>query len=201
MNDFAAGGNLKVRFSTDNVPPGREQLAPASSACPDHRDKVLARVLAGMDEGGVTGRSSQNKSTINRRWQHLDQTYNGPPSLLPALIAPPIPTSLHYIPTPRHMGWVTSAYNHVVSLRFIPTRRRPIRRRLLHPSPQRVTFGRHSIEYRYHYPPQWQPIFVSDAGTLSRLYDTRDHTCTVGNPASLLRMWRAIQRQRGELAG
>ena len=94
-NDFAAGGNLKVRFSTDNGTTWTEkQLAPAS---PFIRDVQITGDLsgngtiyvAGMDEGG--GGFPHNN--INHIYRSTDggnnwtQTYVGPSFAGPGVTA------------------------------------------------------------------------------------------------------------------
>ena len=104
-NDFAVGGNLKVRFSTDNGTTWTErQLAPASLFIRDVQitgDLVTGDVyVAGMNEGGGgTGGPRSNKiyrsTDGGNTWTN---TYTGPNFTGPAMVAlaPVIATSPPY---------------------------------------------------------------------------------------------------------
>ncbi len=127
-NDFAVGGNLKVRFSTDNGTTWTErQLAPASPFIRDVQitgDFANGTVyVAGMDEGG--GGFPHNN--INHLYRSTDggnswtQTYVGPSFAGPGVGASGYfacmftgsPSGVYW----RHEGWgEPAAFNNVVHL-------------------------------------------------------------------------------------
>src|SRR5882757_578571 len=126
-NDFAVGGNLKVRYSTDNGAtwPNERQLAPASPFIRDTQitvDKVTGDVyVAGMNEGGG-GLAGPRANKIYRStdggntWTN---TFTGANFSAPGRANCTANTYFVCMYSPdswRHMGWgEPAAYNSVVS--------------------------------------------------------------------------------------
>ena len=114
-NDFAAGGNLKVRYSTDNglTWNNERQLAPASPFMRDVQitgDPVTGDVyVASMNEmgGGLTNRANvfYKSSDGGNSWT---KTYTGPTFAGPGRTTCPNPYFACMFSGPsywRHMGW------------------------------------------------------------------------------------------------
>jgi len=207
-NDFGVGGNLKVRFSTDNgVTWTERQLAGASPFIRDVQATVDLTTgdvyVAGMDEGG--GGFPHNN--INHMYRSTDggntwlHTYTGP-----VFPGPGVTTcaSNSYFACMfngpsywRHEGWgQPSANNGVVGLVYA--------QRGTSPDPGDVFYIRSTDKGATFGPPfklnsdtttrpQWQPnLSVAEDGSLLAVwYDARESTtCTKGNPAvPCYRMW------------
>jgi hypothetical protein len=114
-NDFAAGGNLKVRYSTDNglTWNNERQLAPANPFMRDVQitgDPVTGDVyVASMNEmgGGLTNRANvfYKSSDGGNTWT---KTYTGPTFAGPGRTTCPNPYFACMFSGPsywRHMGW------------------------------------------------------------------------------------------------
>ena len=214
-NDFAAGGNLKVRFSTDNGATWTErQLAPASPFIRDVQitgDKVTGDVyVAGMDEGGggLAGPRSNKIYRSTDGGNTWTNTYNGPTFAAPGradCTANPYFVCMYSPDTWRHMGWgEPAAYNHVVSLVYTQhgAGADPGDVYYIRSTDSGVTFGAPlKLNTDTTTRLQWQPnLSVSDAGTLfSVWYDERETTtCTVGNPGvPCYRMWARKSNDNG----
>ncbi|MGB8340719.1 MAG: sialidase family protein [Chthoniobacterales bacterium] len=199
-NDFAAGGNLKVRYSTDNglTWPNERQLAPASPFIRNTQitgDPVTGTlIVAGMDEGG--GGFPHNN--INHIYRSTDggatwsNTYTGP-----AFPGPGV-TAVGYFACMfsdaggywRHEGWGEPAtFNNVVHLVYAQHGAGADAGDVyyIRSTDGGVTF---SAPFKLNTDsttrPQWQPnISVSPSGTVfATWYDGRDSAvCTKGNPA------------------
>ena len=199
-NDFAAGGNLKVRYSTDNGAtwPNERQLAPASPFIRDVQitgDPATGTVyVAGMDEGG----GGYPHNNINKIYKSTDggntwtNTYNSPAFPGPGVIA------VGYFACMfsdaggywRHEGWGEPAtFNNVVHLVYAQHGAGSDAGDVyyIRSTDGGVTFGApFKLNSDSTTRPQWQPnISVSPAGTLlATWYDGRDSTaCSKGNPA------------------
>ena len=198
-NDFAVGGNLKVRFSTDNGATWTErQLAGASPFIRNTQitgDPVSGTLyVAGMDEGGG-GFPHNNVNHIYRStdggntWTH---TYNGPSFPGPGV------TAVGYFACMfsdaggywRHEGWGEPAtFNNVVHLVYAQHGAGADAGDVyyIRSTDSGVTFGAPlKLNTDATTRPQWQPnISVSPTGTVfATWYDGRDSAvCTKGNPA------------------
>ena len=199
-NDFAAGGNLKVRYSTDNGAtwPNERQLAPASPFIRDVQitgDPATGTVyVAGMDEGG--GFFPHNN--INKIYKSTDggntwtNTYSGPAFPGPGVIA------VGYFACMfndaggywRHEGWgEPAAFNNVVHLVYAQHGAGSDAGDVyyIRSTDGGVTFGApFKLNSDSTTRPQWQPnISASPTGTLlATWYDGRDSAaCSKGNPA------------------
>jgi hypothetical protein len=213
-NDFAAGGNLKVRFSTDNGTTWTEkQLAGASPFIRDVQitgDFANGTVyVAGMDEGG--GGFPHNN--INHIYRSTDggntwlNTYTGPSFAGPGVAASGyfacmFPDLGAYW---RHEGWgEPAAFNNVVHLVYAQHGAGSDAGDVyyIRSTDSGTTF---SAPFKLNSDtttrPQWQPnISVSPSGTLfATWYDGREFaTCTYGNPAvSCYRMWSRESTDNG----
>ncbi len=214
-NDFAAGGNLKVRFSTDNGTTWTEkQLAPAS---PFIRDVQITGDLsgngtiyvAGMDESG--GGFPHNN--INHIYRSTDggnnwtQTYVGPSFAGPGVTASGyfacmFPDNAGYW---RHEGWgEPAAFNNVVHLVYAQHGAGADAGDVyyIRSTDSGATFGApFKLNSDATTRPQWQPnISVSPSGTLlATWYDGREFaSCTYGNPAvPCYRMWSRKSTDNG----
>ena len=199
-NDFAAGGNLKVRYSTDNGATwnNERQLAPASPFIRDVQitgDAATGTVyVAGMDEGG--GFFPHNN--INKIYKSTDggnswtNTYSGP-----AFPGPGV-TAVGYFACMfsdaggywRHEGWgQPAAFNNVVHLVYSQhgagTDAGDVY--YIRSTDGGTTF---SAPFKLNSDtttrPQWQVnVSASPNGTiLATWYDGRDNaSCSKGNPA------------------
>ncbi len=199
-NDFAAGGNLKVRYSTDNglTWNNEVQLAPASPFIRNTQitgDPVTGTlIVAGMDEGG--GGFPHNN--INHIYRSTDggatwtNTYTGP-----AFPGPGV-TAVGYFACMfsdaggywRHEGWGEPAtFNNVVHLVYAQHGAGADAGDVyyIRSTDGGVTFGApFKLNTDSTTRPQWQPnISVSPSGTVfATWYDGRDSAvCTKGNPA------------------
>jgi hypothetical protein len=216
-NDFAAGGNLKVRYSTDNGAtwPNERQLAPAS---PFIRDVQITGdfangtlYVAGMDEGG--GGFPHNN--INHIYRSTDggnswlNTYTGPSFAGPGVGASGYfacmftgsPSGVYW----RHEGWgEPAAFNNVVHLVYAQKGAGADAGDVyyIRSTNSGATF---SAPFKLNSDsttrPQWQPnISVSPTGTLfATWYDGREFaSCTYGNPAvPCYRMWSRQSTDNG----
>ena len=213
-NDFAAGGNLKVRFSTDNGTTWTEkQLAPAS---PFIRDVQITGDLsgngtiyvAGMDESG--GGFPHNN--INHIYRSTDggnnwlQTYVGPSFAGPGVTSSGYFACMFNPPAYwRHEGWgEPAAFNNVVHLVYAQHGAGADAGDVyyIRSTDSGVTFGAPvKLNSDTTTRPQWQPnISVSPSGTLlTTWYDGREFaSCTYGNPAvSCYRMWSRKSTDNG----
>ena len=199
-NDFGVGGNLKVRYSTDNglTWPNERQLAPASPFIRDVQitgDPVTGTLyVAGMDEGG--GGFPHNN--INKIYKSTDggnswtNVYSGP-----AFPGPGV-TAVGYFACMftdtggywRHEGWgEPAAYNNVVHLVYAQHGAGADAGDVyyIRSTDGGVTFGTpFKLNSDSTTRPQWQPnISASPAGTLlATWYDARDSAaCSKGNPS------------------
>jgi hypothetical protein len=207
-NDFAAGGNLKVRFSSDNgVTWTERQLAPAS---PFIRDVQVTGDLtngdvyvAGMDEGG--GGFPHND--INHMYRSTDggntwtHTYAGPSFPGPGSTTC---ASNGYFACMfngpsywRHEGWGQPAANNgVVGLVYAQrgAGADPGDVFFIRSTDRGVTFGApFKLNSDTTTRPQWQPNLTAatDGSLFAVWYDARESTtCTKGNPGvPCYRMW------------
>jgi hypothetical protein len=216
-NDFAAGGNLKVRYSTDNGAtwPNERQLAGAS---PFIRDVQITGdfangtlYVAGMDEGG--GGFPHNN--INHIYRSTDggnswlNTYTGPSFAGPGVGASGYfacmftgsPFGVYW----RHEGWgEPAAFNNVVHLVYAQKGAGADAGDVyyIRSTNSGVTFGApFKLNSDSTTRPQWQPnISVSPTGTLfATWYDGREFaSCTYGNPAvPCYRMWSRQSTDNG----
>ena len=215
-NDFAVGGNLKVRFSTDNGTTWTErQLAPASPFIRDVQitgDFANGTVyVAGMDEGG--GGFPHNN--INHLYRSTDggnswtQTYVGPSFAGPGVGASGYfacmftgsPSGVYW----RHEGWgEPAAFNNVVHLVYAQKGAGADAGDVyyIRSTNSGVTFGApFKLNSDATTRPQWQPnISVSPSGTLfATWYDGREFaSCTYGNPGvPCYRMWSRKSTDNG----
>jgi hypothetical protein len=213
-NDFAAGGNLKVRYSTDNGAtwPNERTLAGAS---PFIRDVQITGdmsgngtiYVAGMDEGG--GGFPHNN--INHIYRSTDggnswtQTYSGPSFAGPGVTASGYFACMFSPAYWRHEGWgEPAAYNNVVHLVYAQHGAGADAGDVyyIRSTDSGVTF---SAPFKLNTDsttrPQWQPnISVSPSGTLfATWYDGREFTsCSQGNPAvPCYRMWSRKSTDNG----
>ena len=208
-NDFLDGGNLKVRFSTDNGTTWTErQLAPAS---PFIRDVQITGDLAtgvvyvaGMDEGGggLTNRTNKiyRSSDGGDTWTN---TFTGAAFPGPGVTTCPNSYFACMFSTSqggywRHMGWgEPAALNGVVHYVYAS-------RNTSNSDAGNVFYIRSTdMGQTFSAPlplntdstsrPQWQPnISVSSSGTVFAMwYDARESTtCTKGDPTiPCYRMW------------
>ena len=200
-NDFAAGGNLKVRYSTDNGStwPNERQLAPASPFIRDTQvtvDKITGDVyVAGMNEGGG-GLAGPRANKIYRStdggntWTN---TFTGANFSAPGranCTANSYFVCMYSPDTWRHMGWgEPAAYNGVVSYVYAQHGAGSDAGDVeyIRSTDKGVTFSAPlKLNTDTTTRAQWQPnLSVSDSGTLfSMWYDERGTTtCSVGNPA------------------
>jgi hypothetical protein len=216
-NDFALGGNLKVRFSSDNGNTWNErQLAPAS---PFIRDVQITGDLsgngtiyvAGMDEGGGgfphTNQNHMYRSTDGgNSWT---ATYTGPGFAGPGVGASGYfacmfngsPSGVYW----RHEGWgQPAAFNNVVHLVYSQDGAGADAGDVFYirSTDSGVTFGApFKLNSDSTTRPNWQPnISVSPSGSLfATWYDGREFTtCTYGNPAvPCYRMWSRESTDNG----
>jgi hypothetical protein len=200
-NDFALGGNLKVRYSTDNGAtwPNERQLASANPFIRDTQitvDKVTGDVyVAGMNEGGggLAGPRSNKIYRSTDGGNTWTNTYTGPNFTAPGranCTANSYFVCMYSPDTWRHMGWgEPAAYNGVVSYVYAQHGAgsdagdveyiRSIDKGVTFSAPLKLNTDTTTRA-------QWQPnLSVSDTGTLfSMWYDERGTTsCQVGNPA------------------
>jgi hypothetical protein len=214
-NDFAAGGNLKVRYSTDNGAtwPNERQLAGAS---PFIRDVQITGDLsgngtiyvAGMDESG--GGFPHNN--INHIYRSTDggnswlQTYVGPSFAGPGVTASGYFACMFNPPAYwRHEGWgEPAAFNNVVHLVYAQHGAGADAGDVyyIRSTDSGATFGApFKLNSDATTRPQWQPnISVSPSGTLlATWYDGREFaSCTYGNPAvPCYRMWSRKSTDNG----
>jgi hypothetical protein len=200
-NDFAAGGNLKVRYSTDNgnTWPNERQLAPASPFIRDTQitvDKVTGDVyVAGMNEGGG-GLAGPRNNLIYRStdggntWTN---TYTGPTFAASGranCTANSYFVCMYSPDTWREMGWgEPAAYNGVVSYVYAQHGAGSDAGDVeyIRSTDKGVTFSAPlKLNTDTTTRAQWQPnLSVSDTGDLFAMwYDERGSTtCTVGNPS------------------
>src|SRR6266550_8877552 len=200
-NDFALGGNLKVRYSTDNGAtwPNERQLASANPFIRDTQitvDKVTGDVyVAGMNEGGG-GLAGPRANKIYRStdggntWTN---TFTGANFSAPGranCTANPYFVCMYAPDTWRHMGWgEPAAYNGVVSYVYAQhgagTDAGDVE--YIRSTDKGVTFSAPlKLNTDTTTRAQWQPnLSVSDTGTLfSMWYDERGTTtCSDGNPS------------------
>jgi hypothetical protein len=214
-NDFAAGGNLKVRYSTDNGAtwPNERTLAPAS---PFIRDVQITGdmsgngtlYVAGMDEGG--GGFPHNN--INHIYRSTDggnswtQTYVGPSFAGPGVTASGYFACMFSGPAYwRHEGWgEPAAFNNVVHLVYAQHGAGADAGDVyyIRSTDSGMTF---SAPFKLNTDattrPQWQPnISVSPSGTLfATWYDGREFgSCTYGSPGvPCYRMWSRKSTDNG----
>jgi hypothetical protein len=201
-NDFAAGGNLKVRYSTDNgnTWTNERQLAPASPFIRDTQitvDKVTGDVyVAGMNEGpngGLTGPRANKMYRSTDGGNTWTNTYTGA-NFTPAGRANCTANSYFvcmYAPnTWRHMGWgepaaLNGVVHYVYTQHGAGTDAGDVM--YIRSTDKGVTFSAPlKLNTDTTTRAQWQPnISVSDTGSLfSMWYDERGSTtCTVGNPS------------------
>jgi len=201
-NDFSVGGNLKVRFSTDNgVTWTEKQLAPASPFIRDVQitgDLVTGDVyVAGMNEegGGLTTRANKiyRSTDGGNTWTNTftGSTFNGPGVVACSgntYFACMFPDNGGYW---RHMGWgEPAALNGVVHYVYASRNTstgdagnifyiRSTDKGQTFSAPLQLNTDTTTR-------PQWQPnISVSAGGTLFAMwYDARGSTsCQKGNPA------------------
>jgi hypothetical protein len=208
-NNFADGGSLRVRYSTDNgvTWPNERTLVPGTTFIRDTQitvDKVNGDVyVGGMSEGTNGGLAGPRANKIYRStdggntWTN---TYTGP-NFTPAGRANCTANSYFvcmYSPnTWRHMGWgEPAAYNQVVSYVFTQhgAGSDPADVEYIRSTDRGMTFSAAlKLNTDTTTRAQWQPnISVSDTGTLfSVWYDERGTTsCAVGNPAvPCYQMW------------
>ncbi|PYK18868.1 MAG: hypothetical protein DME56_12290 [Verrucomicrobia bacterium] len=200
-NDFAVGGNLKVRYATDNGAtwPNERQLAPASPFIRDTQvtvDKITGDVyVAGMNEGGG-GLAGPRANKIYRStdggntWTN---TFTGANFSAPGranCTANSYFVCMYSPDTWRHMGWgEPAAYNGVVSYVYAQHGAGSDAGDVeyIRSTDKGVTFSAPlKLNTDTTTRAQWQPnLSVSDSGTLfSMWYDERGTTtCSVGNPA------------------
>ncbi len=206
-NDFAVGGNLKVRFSTDNGNTWTErQLAPASPFIRDVQitgDLATGDVyVAGMNEGGGgTGGPRSNKiyrsTDGGNSWTNTftGANFTGPSDGSTC-------TSNSYFATMfagywRHMGWgEPAALNHVVHYVYAQhgAGNDPGDIFYIRSTDSGVTFSTPlKLNTDTTTRPQWQPnISVSSGNTLFAMwYDARGSaSCVKGNPGvPCYQMW------------
>jgi hypothetical protein len=214
-NDFAAGGNLKVRYSTDNGAtwPNERTLAGAS---PFIRDVQITGdmsgngtlYVAGMDEGG--GGFPHNN--INHIYRSTDggntwtQTYIGPSFAGPGVTASGYFACMFSGPAYwRHEGWgEPAAFNNVVHLVYAQHGAGADAGDVyyIRSTDSGMTF---SAPFKLNTDattrPQWQPnISVSPSGTLfATWYDGREFgSCTYGSPGvPCYRMWSRKSTDNG----
>jgi hypothetical protein len=218
-NDFGAGGNLKVRYSTDNglTWPNERQLAPASPFIRDVQitgDAATGTVyVAGMNEmnGGLTNRSNIiYKSTDGgNSWT---KTYTGPTFPAPGRTSCPNTYFACMFQTPqggywRHMGWgQPAALNGLVHYVYDS-------RNTANGDPGNVFYIRSTDGGVTFGPPfqlntdttlkgQWQPNLSvgSDGSLLAVWYDEREATatCVKGNTGvPCYRMWARRSADNG----
>jgi hypothetical protein len=215
-NNFADGGSLRVRYSTDNgnTWPNERILAPASPFIRDVQitvDKVTGDVyVAGMDEGGggLAGPRSNKIYRSTDGGNSWTNTYSGPNFAAPGRANCTVNMYFvcMYAPnTWRHMGWgEPAAYNHVVSYVYAArgTGNDPGDVLYIRSTDSGVTFSAPlKLNTDATTRLQWQPnLSVSDTGTLfSMWYDERETTsCQVGNPAvPCYRMWARKSTDNG----
>jgi hypothetical protein len=202
FNNFADGGSLRVRYSTDNGTtwPNERTLVPGSTFIRDTQitvDKVTGDVyVAGMSEGpngGLVGPRANKMYRSTDGGNTWTNTYTGP-NFTPAGRANCTANSYFvcmYAPnTWRHMGWgEPAAYNHVVSYVYTQHGAGTDAADVMYirSTDSGVTFGAPlKLNTDSTTRAQWQPnLSVSDTGTLfSVWYDERETTsCQVGNPA------------------
>jgi hypothetical protein len=220
-NDFGLGGNLKVRYSTDNglTWPNERQLAPASPFIRDVQitgDADGTVYVAGMDEknGGLTTR--QNifyKSTDGgNTWT---KTYTGPIFNAPGVTTCPnsyfacmfTSTQGGYW---RHMGWgQPAALNGLVH--YVYDSRNTANGDAgnvfyIRSTDGGVTFGApFQLNTDTTTRPQWQPnlSIAEDGSLLAVWYDARESTtCTKGNTGvPCYRMWARKSLDNGATWG
>ena len=207
-NDFAAGGNLKVRYSTDNGATwtNERQLAPGSPFIRDTQitgDLATGTVyVAGMDEGGggLAGPRSNKIYRSTDGGNTWTNTYSGPTFAAAGranCTANPYFVCMYSPNTWRSMGWgEPAALNGVVSYVYAGhgAGADPGDVFYIRSTDSGVTFGAPvKLNTDTTTRLQWQPnLSVSDGGDLlSVWYDERETTtCTVGNPAvPCYRMW------------
>jgi hypothetical protein len=200
-NDFAAGGNLKVRYSTDNGAtwPNERQLAPASPFIRDTQitvDKATGDVyVAGMNEGGggLAGPRSNKIYRSTDGGNTWTNTYTGPNFTAPGranCTANSYFVCMYAPNTWRHMGWgepaaLNSVVHYVYSQHGAGTDAADVM--YIRSTDKGVTFSAPlKLNTDTTTRAQWQPnISVSDTGSLfSMWYDERGTTsCQVGNPS------------------
>jgi hypothetical protein len=199
-NDFAAGGNLKVRYSTDNGAtwPNERQLAPATPFIRNTQitgDPVTGILyVAGMDEhnGGFPHNNTNHLYKSIDGGNSWTQTYVGPDFAGPGV------TAVGYFACMfadaggywRHEGWGEPAVlNNVVHLVYAQhgVGADAGDAYYIRSTDGGVTFGApFKLNTDSTTRPQWQPnISVSPSGTvLATWYDGRDSaSCSKGNPA------------------
>jgi hypothetical protein len=217
-NDFAAGGNLKVRYSTDNGStwPNERQLAPASPFIRDTQitvDKVTGDVyVAGMNEGGggLAGPRSNKIYRSTDGGNTWTNTFTGANFSAPGranCTANSYFVCMYSPDTWRHMGWgEPAAYNHVVSYVYAAANGSdPGDVFYIRSTDRGVTF---SVPFQLNsdtdpLKAQWEPsLSVSPSGTLFAVwYDERDgggaSTCIAGTNSSCYRMYARRSNDNG----
>src|SRR5713101_5411013 len=200
-NDFALGGNLKVRYSTDNGAtwPNDRQLAPASPFIRDTQitvDKVTGDVyVAGMNEGGggLAGPRANKIYRTTDGGNTWTNTFTGANFAAPGRANCTANTYFVCMYSPdtwRHMGWgEPAAYNGVVSYVYAQHGAGSDASDVeyIRSTDKGVTFSAPlKLNTDTTTRAQWQPnLSVSDTGSLfSMWYDERGTTtCSVGNPS------------------
>jgi hypothetical protein len=200
-NDFAAGGNLKVRYSTDNgvTWPNERQLAPAS---PFIRDVQITGDMSGNGTLYVAGMDEHNGLFPHNDTNYLYRSTDGGNSWSNVYIGPLFPgpgvTAVGYFACMfadaggywRHEGWgEPAAFNNVVSLVY--SQHGPGADAgdvyYIRSTDSGATFGApFKLNTDTGTRPQWQAnISASPNGTLlATWYDGRDSaSCSKGNPA------------------
>lgn len=205
-NDFAAGGNLKVRFSTDNGTTWTEkQLAPASPFIRDVQitgDATNGTVfVAGMNEGGGGLANRQNllyRSTDGgNTWTN---TYTGPSFAAPGSTLCASNTYFACMFTGpaywRHMGWgQPAAHAGVVSYVYDSKSGSDVGNVFyIRSTDNGSTFSApFQLNTDTTTRPQWQPNISagSDGSLLAVWYDARESTsCVKGSTSTpCYRMW------------
>jgi len=215
-NNFADGGSLRVRYSTDNgnTWTNERTLAPGTTFIRDVQitvDKVTGDVyVAGMNEGGggLAGPRSNKIYRSTDGGNTWTNTYTGPNFSAPGRANCTANTYFvcMYAPdTWRHMGWgEPAAYNQVVSYVYAQhgAGGDPGDVEYIRSTDRGVTFSAPlKLNTDTTTRLQWQPnLSVSDTGTLfSMWYDERGSTsCAVGNPAvPCYQMWARKSTDNG----
>jgi hypothetical protein len=215
-NNFADGGSLRVRFSTDNGATWTErQLAPANPFIRDVQitgDLATGTVyVAGMNEmgGGLTTRANKiyRSTDGGNTWTN---TFTGPAFPGPGVTTCPNPYFACMFPDTggywRHMGWgEPAALNGVVHYVYAsrnPGNGDPGNIFYIRSTDSGVTFSAPlQLNTDSTTRPQWQPnISVSSGGTVFAMwYDAREsNNCQKGNTAvPCYRMWARKSTDNG----